>query len=100
MPEYVPKALSKFHHVPAKRTQHAPHLWNAPVYDQNIQYATHDLSSPLDKKGTQQVQSIAGTFLYYALSVDPTTLASLNEIASKQSSPTTLTKSTCNQLLD
>ena len=65
-----------------------------------IQYDTHDLYSPLEKKGTQRVQATAGTFLYYTRAVDPTILGSLNDIASKQSSPTTLTKSGCNKLLD
>ena len=100
MHEYVSKALSKSHHVPAKRTQHAPHPWNAPVYCQKIQYATHSLSSPLNKKGNQRVQVIASTFLYYSYAVDPTIIASLNEVSRKQSSPITLTESACNQLLD
>ena len=53
-----------------------------------------------NKKGTQRVQSIAGTFLYYDRAVDPTILASLNEITNKQSAPTTLNETACNQLLD
>ena len=31
VPEYVPKALSKFHHISTKRTQHARHPWTSPV---------------------------------------------------------------------
>ena len=100
MPDYVPKALAKFNHSAPTRPQHAPHPWTSPVYGQKVQYATKDLSEPLDSKGTQRVQQIAGTFLYYGRAVDPTILASLNEIASKQSAPTTLTRTSCNQLLD
>ena len=100
MPDYVPKSLAKFNHIPPKRPQHAPHPWSTPFYGQKLQYATKYLSRPLDKKGTQRVQDIAGTFLYDGRAVDPTILASLNKISNKQSAPTTLTETACNQLLD
>ena len=100
MPDYVPKALTKFNHIPPKRPQHAPNPWSTPVYGQKVQYATKDISKPLDKKGTQRVQAIAGIFLYYGRAVYPTILASLNEISNKQSAPTTLTETACNQLID
>ena len=100
MPEYVPKELSKFHHISTKRTRHAPHPWTFHIYSQRIQYTTKDLSTPLDKKESQRVQAIAGTFLYYGLAVNPAILSSLNSIANKQASPKTLTKTSSNQLLD
>ena len=99
MPDYVPKALAKFHQSAPKRPQHGPHFWSSPVYGQKLQYATKDLTESLDKKGTQRVQKISGTFLYYGRAVDPTILASLNEISNKQSAPTTLTETACDQLL-
>ena len=91
MPGYVPTALTKFKHIPPKRQQSEPQSWTSPVYDQKIQYATKYQSTPLGKKGTQQLQSKAGTFLYYVRAVDSTILSSLNEISNKQSAPTTLT---------
>ena len=100
MPDYVTKALQKFRHQPPDRPQHSPHPWTAPTYGQKIQYASSDQSDLLDAKGTQRVQAIAGTFLYYGRAVDPTILCALNEIASKQAAPTKATETACNQLLD
>ena len=65
-----------------------------------MQYANKDLTESLDKKVTQRVQNIAETFLCYGRAVDPTILASLNKISNKQSAPTTLTETACDQLLD
>ena len=104
MPQYVPKALSEFHHpAPNKVPQQSPpHLWTTPVYGQKVQLvANSDTSPPLDKKGTQHVQAISGTFLYYdARAVDPTILVALNEISNNQAKPTVLTGKACNMLLD
>jgi hypothetical protein len=66
MPSYVPKALSKFQHPAPISPQHAPHQWTKPVYGQKIQFANTDTSPLLNKKDTQRVQSVSGTFLYYA----------------------------------
>ena len=71
IPQYVPKALSKFQHPTPKVPQHSPHLWTSPVYGQKVQLANIDTSPQFDKKGTQGVQAISGTFLYYARAVDP-----------------------------
>jgi hypothetical protein len=98
--EYVPKNLTKLGHVPPTRPQHAPHLWNKPIYGQKIQYANTDESEKLDAKGTKRVQSIAGTFLYYGRVQDPTILPALNEISNSQASPTILTRDACDMLLD
>jgi hypothetical protein len=43
----------------------------------------------LDKQGTNRIQSISGTFLYYGRACDPCILPALNEIASEQAKPTT-----------
>jgi hypothetical protein len=65
------------------------------------QYAKEPTKLPtLDKVGTQCVQGINGTLLYYTRAVDPTMLPALNEISSQQASPTSLTTTKCNQLLD
>jgi hypothetical protein len=100
MPSYVPKALAKFQHPPPASAQHAPHQWTKPVYGQKVQYANTDTSSLLNKKETQRVQSVSGTFLYYARAVDPTILPALNEISNNQAKPTVLTGKACDLLLD
>jgi hypothetical protein len=100
MPQYVTKALAKFRHVPPKTPQHSPHPWTVPVYGQKVQFATADDSPFLDARATQQIQAIAGTFLYYARAVDSTILVALNEIANQQAKPTMLTRAACDMLLD
>jgi hypothetical protein len=100
MPDYVPKALAKFQHPPPKSKQHAPHQWTQPVYGQKVQYANKDTSPFLDKKNTQRVQSVSGTFLYYARAVDPTILPALNEISNNQATPTKVTGQACDLLLN
>jgi hypothetical protein len=100
MPDYVPKALAKFQHPPPKTKQHAPHQWIQPIYGQKVQYANKDTSPLLDKKDTQRVQSVSGTFLYYARAVDPTILPALNEISNNQATPTKVTGQACDLLLD
>ena len=101
MPGYIPAARHKFQHKDPKKPQYSPHPWTKPTFGQRIQWVKVDPNSPkLDKPGTLRVQSISGTFLYYARAVDPTMLVALNEIATHQSSPTQDTKNKCDQLLD
>jgi hypothetical protein len=52
------------------------------------------------KKGTQRIQAIAGTFLYYTRGVDPTILPALNKLASEQAAPTTDTETKAKMLMD
>jgi hypothetical protein len=101
MPGYVPKALHKFQHPNPKKPQYAPHEWTEPAYGQRIQYASPEDNLPLlDKLGIIRVQSINGTFLYYARAVDPTMLVALNEISQQQSKPTAATLKKCDRLMD
>ena len=86
MPEYVKKALDRLQHPKPQKT-----LLMAPEPD-NI-----DL---LDKKSTKRIQSIVGTMLYYARSVDPKMLREINEILRVQSKPTRDTKKKPRMLLD
>jgi len=72
-----------------------------PAYGQRIQYASPEDNLPLlDKLGIIRVQSINGTFLYYARAVDPTMLVALNEISQQQSKPTAATLKKCDRLMD
>ena len=51
-------------------------------------------------KQTQWIQSVAGTFLYYAQRVDPTQLPALNELASQQAQPTQQRLHKAHQIMD
>ena len=89
MPGYVQKALEKYQHPAPPKPQHSHHCWNEPVYGQKVQYAApEDKSSKLDSKGKRKVQSISGTFLYYARVVEPIILVALNDIGTQQAEPT------------
>lgn len=101
MPGYVEKKLQKFQHPMPNKPQYAPHPWIKPSYGQKLQYAPPpDDSDKLDKKGTTRVQSITGSFLYYARAVDPTILTALNEIATQQAAPTLETNKKVKMLMD
>jgi hypothetical protein len=101
MPGYIKNTLHKFQHHQPIKAQHAPHDWVRPTYGAKVQYAKNPTNlSILDKIGTQRVQAINGTLLYYARAVEPTMLPALNEISSQQASPTSDTIKKCNQLLD
>ena len=69
--------------------------------EKKIQYAPPpDDSDKLDKNGTKRIQSICGSFLYYARAVDPTILRALNEIATQQAAPTLETNKKVSMLMD
>jgi hypothetical protein len=100
MPNYVKEALHKFHHV-SKGKCHAPHKWSVPAYGSKVQYATHDTSELIsDKIEKKRIQSIVGTFLYYARAIESPMLPALNEIGTQQSKPTQATIAASNTLLD
>ena len=101
MPGYIVEALRKFQHQPSKHSQHAPHKWTTPVYGQKIQYALPPSSLPiLDAMGIKRIQSINGTFLYYARAVDPCMLPAINEISTQQAQPTSDTNAKVQMLMD
>ena len=103
MPKYVPESLKRLQHVPKKYPQYSPHAYTSytPTQKSSYQRAIIEDKSPLlDQKETKDIQSIVGTFLYYARSLDHTLFPTINEIASMQAHPTMETKSKCQQLLD
>ena len=57
------------------------------------QYADTDTDTAdlVDAQSKLHVQSVCGTFLYYAISVDQTMLVTLNDIATEQAHSTTTT---------
>ena len=57
-------------------------------YKGTQQYTIDQDNSPLlQKKGITRIQSITGSFLYYARAMDSTILPALNEISTRQTNP-------------
>ena len=101
MPKYVTKALDRLQHPNPKILQYAPHLWTVPAYRKIFHMAPNpDNSNLLDKKSTKIIQSIVGTMIYYAWSVDPTMIRAINEISRVQSNPTMDTKKKTSMLIE
>ena len=102
MPGYVKEALHKFQHLPPSRKCHAPHQWTKPAYGQIIQYAKEpdDSERLTAKDDITRIQSIVGTFLYYARAIESPLLPALNEIGTQQSKPTQSTRDAANTILD
>ena len=100
MPKYILSALHKFQHPKPARPQDAPHVHLRPDYGTKIQYAREDNSTALSPDDKRVVQSILSTLLYYARAIDSTMLPALNELASKQASPTEEILHACRRLLD
>ena len=101
MPEFVQKTLKKLvHRVPTK-IQHSPHRYTPIVFGKQQQFTPMPDESPfLDAEGKRYVQSVVGSFLYYARAVDSTILPTINELGLTQANPTFSTRAKINQLLD
>ena len=100
MPNYIQKALNKFHHIPSKKAQHSPHAWTPPNYGAQTQFtAPTDTSAPLDDAEITRLQEVIGTLLYYARALDSTMLVALGTIASAQAKGTQATALAVTHLL-
>lgn len=101
MPGYVQTALTRFDHPQPSRPQYAPFKANAPQFGTKIQLTDPIDDSPLlSKKQVKRIQSIIGTFLFYARAVDPTMSVALSALASLQSKATEQTNTAITQFLD
>ena len=101
MPEYVKKTLKKLDHPTPQKPTHAPHRWVPKTYGKKIHLTQpEDISEKLSTEETRKIQSIVGSFLYYARAVDSTIHTALNDIATTQASPTKKTKDATIMLLD
>ena len=69
-------------------------------YGAKVQRVEPDTSAPLSKGKIKHVQDNVGTLLYYARAVDPTLLAALSTITTRQANGTRAVANTCHQLLD
>ena len=82
MPGYTPMVLHKLQHKPTAHRQDSPHPWNKPVHCKHIQLITQKSSMPkLNSAETNRVQSVNGTFLYYARAIYPNILPAFNKIS-------------------
>jgi hypothetical protein len=102
MKEYVMKALQRLQHTPIT-PQYSPHLHTPIRYGRKgvQQHATaQDISPLLSPIETKWIQSVSGTFLYYARAIDYTLLPALNELASQKSQPTIQTRLKAQQIMN
>ena len=59
-----------------------------------------DTSELLDQQGIKFIQTVVGSFLYYARALDPTMLRALNEISRVRARPTKDTMAKAKFFLD
>ena len=85
---YVDKVRHKYQHPMPKRPVNAPAKFKPIQYGAKFQTADVDTSPQLAKDCIRHIQDVVGTLLYYARAVDPTLLATLSQIASRQSTAT------------
>ena len=101
MPGYVDKALQRFCHPTPTKPEDSPHEWTQPNYGAKTQFtAAPDESPPLQKDGITRLQTLIGTFLYYARAIDNTMLVALGSLASAQSKGTEATAKAGQKLLN
>jgi hypothetical protein len=81
MPNYVPKALLKFHHPTPAFPQHQPYKHLPIHYGAKTQQVAIDTSKPFSPAAIKRVQDILGMLLYYGRAVDSTLLTALSSIA-------------------
>lgn len=88
MPGYVAAALRRFNVERASKPTHSPLVCEPIRYGAHTQGVTEDTSPALAPADIKFIQEVIGVFLYYARTVDPTMLAPLNKLASRQTRPT------------
>jgi len=100
MPKYVPATLKKLQYSPKVSPQYSLHKHIPLQYGNKKQNVNQDTSKKLTKPEIKRIQSIVGSFLYYARAIDHTLLPAINETSSTQANPMKLTKDECQQILD
>ena len=103
MPDYIANALKKLQYLQDVFPQYSPHEHHPINWTKKgeTQYAREEDTSPfLSPKETLYVQSVVGTFLYYARAIDSTMLPALNQIGAQQAQPTQKIRKKLQRLLD
>jgi len=85
MPGYIDCTLQCFYHPRPTHPEHAPHAWQSPDYGACLQLVPNpNTTAALDPMGHHHIQEVIGVLLYYAHTVDPTLLVTLNTLALQQ----------------
>jgi hypothetical protein len=100
MPRYIATTLKKYQHAMPTIPQNAPYNAAAIQYGAKVERVKTDNSAPLSKSKIKRVQDIVGTLLYYAWAINPTLLAALSTITTRQAKGTRAVANACHQLLD
>ena len=101
VPGYVQRKLTKYQHAKPTRPQHSPYLAAPIQYGAKIQTPTPpDTTTPLSDAQIKHVQDIVGSFLWYGRACDPTLMAALSAIGSRQTKGTKKVMEACHHLLD
>jgi hypothetical protein len=88
MPGYLLKVLERFKEWAGTRCASTPGIYHAPVYGTAVQMASEDNSAPLSAGDTKILQELTGCLLYYARGADPLMLPAVNDMGSRQATPT------------
>jgi hypothetical protein len=98
---YIKKKLQKYRHIMPRKIQGCPYAPEPKKIGTEAQASFPQDNTPkLDKKGINRVQTIVGSILYYAQTVNMTVLMALSTIAVDQMKATKRTMERCTQLLD
>jgi hypothetical protein len=101
MPGYIKAALHKYQHAAPTRPEHAPQMWNPPVYGAKTQYVEDENNSPtFSAKDVNKLQQLTGTLFYFSRAVDPNLIMPINVLASEQSKATSDTADKVIKLLN
>ena len=100
MRRYVDKARHKYQHPMQKRPVNAPEKFKPIQYGAKVQTADVETLPRLEKYRIRHIQDVFGMLLYYSRAVDTTLLATLSQIASRQSTATEEVTTMIKQLLD
>ena len=99
MPEYMPKALTRFG-IQTSKTTNAPGPYTLRTYGAQQQYNNIDVSPTISPARKKFIQEVVGVCLYYARAVDCTMICPVNKLASQQASPTEQVERNAYQLLN
>jgi hypothetical protein len=58
IPGYIKAALHKYQHPVPVRPEHAPHMWNPPIYGAKTQFVTEETSSPARSPGPHHLRCV------------------------------------------
>ena len=100
MPGYIDKARHKYQHPMPKRPVNAPAKFKPIEYGAKVQTADVETLPRLEKYHIRHIQDVFGMLLYYSRAVDTTLLATLSQIASRQSTATEEVAAMIKQLLN